>query len=92
MPLDHDPDLHRLAERGQVEDAVDGLVERAGGLDDEIVQARLGRVHRDAGHDVGEADGRVAAGELRVGEPAAVRQQVDREPGGDLLAVLIAGR
>ena len=44
VPLDDDPDLHRLAERGQVEDAVHRLLERADGLDDEIVQARLGRV------------------------------------------------
>src|ERR1035441_5316445 len=59
---DHNPDFHRLAEGGRVEDAVYCLVERADGLDDEIVQARLGRVHRDAGHDVGQTDGRVAAG------------------------------
>ena len=63
-------------------------LERAGGLDDEVVQARFGRVQRDAGHDVGKADGRVAAGELRVGEAAAVGQQVHRESGRDLLAVL----
>jgi Transposase DDE domain len=87
VPLDHDPDFHRLAERSQVEDAVDGLVERAVGLDDEIVQARLGCVHRDAGHDVGQADGRVAAGEFRVRESAAVRQQVDSEPWRGALAV-----
>jgi hypothetical protein len=54
VPLDYDPDLHRLAERGQVEDAVHRLLERADGLDDEVVQARLGRVHRDADHDVGQ--------------------------------------
>jgi hypothetical protein len=39
VPLDYDPDLHRLAEGGQVEDAVDGLLECADGLDDEVVQA-----------------------------------------------------
>ena len=58
------------------------------GLDDEVVQAWLGSVDRDADHDVGETDGRVPAGEGRVGEAAAVRQQVDRELGRDLLAVL----
>ena len=79
MPLNHDPDFYGLAERGQVEDAVDGLRERAGGLDDEIVQAWLGRVHRDADHDVRKTDGRVAAGEPRVGEAAAIRQQVNRQ-------------
>jgi hypothetical protein len=88
VPLDDDPDLYHLAERGQVEDAVHRLVERAGCLDDEVVQARLGRVDRDAGHDVGKADRRVAAGELRVGETAAVGQQVHREPGRHPLAVL----
>ena len=35
-----------------------------------------------------KADRRVAAGELRVGETAAVGQQVQREPGRDPLAVL----
>jgi hypothetical protein len=64
------------------------LVERADCLDDEIVQARFGRVERDASHDVGKADRGVAAGELRVGETTAVSQQVQREPGRDLLAVL----
>ena len=88
VPLDDDPDLHRLSERGQVEYAVHRLVERSGGLDDEIVQARLGRVERDAGHDVGQADRCVAAGELRVGETAAVGQQVQRKAGRDPLAVL----
>ena len=47
-----------------------------------------GRVHRDAGHDVGQTDGRVAAGEGRVSEAAPIRQQVDRELGDDLLAVV----
>ena len=88
VPLDHDPDLHCLAERGQIEDAMNGLVERAGGLDDEIVQARFGRVDRDTGHDVGEADGGVAAGKRRVGEPAAVRQKVHRKLGRNPPAVL----
>jgi hypothetical protein len=31
VPLDDNPDFHRLAERGQVEDAVYCLVERADG-------------------------------------------------------------
>ena len=88
VPLDDDPDLYRLAERGQVEDAVHCFLERAGGLDDEIVQARFGRIDRDAGHDVGQTDGGVAAGEFGVGETAAVGQQVHREPGRDPLAVL----
>lgn len=68
------------------------LVKGAGGLDDEIVQARLGCVDRDAGHDVGKTDSRVAAGELGSAKrrpldsrctesPGATRLQCSRRPG-----------
>ena len=50
---------------------MDGLVERTLGLDDEVVQARLGRVDRNADHDIGKTNCRVRAGEVPGSAKAA---------------------
>ncbi len=78
MALDDDAEFYALVERGQIQDAVDGFVESALGLDYVVVKGGFRSINRDADHDVAEAYLRIPASETRVREAPPVRQEMQR--------------